>query len=307
MLTILIYVLILWGVIALAWLVAWWLKRRGAAMSGQFTNIVLFIGFLFGFLLTTLQVFATNHYSDARSQAQSEPTSLVTMYDDLGVFPPQVRTTGHRVIICYMWSVAEGDWKAQERGDTQESPDTVVWGDRLRSFRNALPQGSPATQVVSTDLSNADTSRQQLLFLAQPQIPAILWAIVFISGGLLIFLQISDSQSQRKIIRRTVLAAVTVLITVEVASLAVLDRPFSPIARIQPSAMTDAIALLEAGRPGQPSPHDCGLSATTSSYRLRTHAGSPSGAGGSSHTSGRRSAGRRSRPRPARPAAGRRG
>ena len=52
MLATLIYILILWGIIALAWLVAWWLKRRGAAMSGQFTNIVLFVGFLFGFLLT---------------------------------------------------------------------------------------------------------------------------------------------------------------------------------------------------------------------------------------------------------------
>jgi hypothetical protein len=70
---------------------------------------------------------------------------------------------------------------------------------------------------------------------------------------------------------------VTVLMTVEVASIAVLDHPFSPVARIQPSAMTDAIALLEAGRPGEPSQHDCGLSATTSSYRVRTHAGPPSG------------------------------
>jgi hypothetical protein len=268
MLAILIYVLILWGIIALAWLVAWWLKRRGAAMSGQFTNIVLFVGFLFGFLLTTLQVFATNHYSEARSQAESEPTSLVTMYDDLGTFPPHVRATGHRTIICYMWSVAEGDWKAQERGDTQESPATVAWGDRLRNFRNALPQASPATQEVSTDLSNADNARQQLLFLAQPQIPAILWAIVFLSSGILIFLQVSDSQSQRKIIRRTIVTAVIVLMTVEVASLAVLDRPFSPIARIQPNAMTDAIALLEAGRTAQPTPHDCGLPATTTSYRL---------------------------------------
>ncbi len=185
MLAILIYVLILWGIIVLAWLVAWWLKRRGAAMSGQFTNIVLFVGFLFGFLLTTLQVFATNHYSEARSQAQSEPTSLVTMYDDLGTFPAHVRATGHRTIICYMWSVAEGDWKAQERGDAQESPATVAWGDRLRNFRNALPQDSPATQEISADLSNADNARQQLLFLAQPQIPAILWAIVFLSSGML--------------------------------------------------------------------------------------------------------------------------
>jgi hypothetical protein len=261
MLTIVIYVLILWGIIALAWLVAWWLERRRAATSGQFTNIVLFVAFLFGFLLTTLQVFATNHYSSARSEAQSEPTSLVAMYDDLGTFPAHTRATGHRVIICYMWSVAEADWKAQERGDLQESPAAAAWGDRLRNFRNALPQDSPATPQVGADLSNADNARQQLLFLAQPQIPAILWAVVFVSAGLLMFFQISDSQAQRKIIRRIVLAALTALITLEVASLAVLDRPFSPIARIQPSAMTDAIALLEAGRTGLPTPRDCGLPA----------------------------------------------
>jgi hypothetical protein len=277
MLTIVIYVLILWGIIALAWLAAWWLKRRKAAMAGQFTNIVLFVGFLFGFLLTTLQIFATNHYSEARSQAEAEPTSLVTMYDDLGVFPAKVRATGHRVIICYMWSVAEGDWKAQEREENQEVPDTVAWGDRLRNFRNTLPQDSPAAQRVAADVSTADTTRQQLLFLAQPQIPAVLWVIVFVSSGLLFFLQVSDSQGQRKIIRRTVLIAVTVLMTVEVASIAVLDHPFSPIARIHPSAMTDAIALLEAGRPGEPAQRDCGLSAAVSSHRVRTRAGSPSG------------------------------
>lgn len=267
MLTVLIYVLILWGIIALAWLGAWWLRRRGPDTSGQFTNTAVFVGFLFGFLLTTLQVFATNHYSDTRSQAQSEPTSLVTMYDDLGVFPPHVSATGRRDVICYMWSVADGDWKAQERGDTQESRDAVVWGDRLRSFRNTLPQDSPATQAgysrVSTDLTNAGTARQQLLFLAQPQIPAILWVVVFVSGGLLIFLQVSDSQSQGKIARRSMLTAVIVLMTLEVASLAVLDRPFSPVARIQPTAMTTAIGLLEAGRTGQPTPQDCARLATT--------------------------------------------
>src|SRR6185437_4369063 len=121
MLTVLKYVLILWGIIALAWLGALWLKRRGPDTAGQFTNIVVFVGLLFGFLLTTLQVFATNHYTEARTQAQDEPTSLVTMYDDLAVFRPHVRTKGERTLICYMWSVAESDWKAQERGDTQES------------------------------------------------------------------------------------------------------------------------------------------------------------------------------------------
>jgi hypothetical protein len=51
--------------------------------------------------------------------------------------------------------------------------------------------------------------------------------------------------------------------TLEVASLAVLDRPFSPVARIQPTAMTTAIGLLEAGRTGQPTPQDCDRLAMT--------------------------------------------
>ena len=258
MLIVLKYVLILWGVIALAWLGAWWLKRRGAAESGQFTNIVVFVGFLFGFLLTTLQVFATNHYADARSQAQAEPTSLVTMYDDLAVFPPHVRGKGERTLICYMWSVAEADWKAQERGDTQESSDALVWGGRLRGFRNRLPQDPPAAQRISADVASAGTARQQLLFLARPQIPAILWVVVFVSGGLLIFLQVSDAP-QGKIVWRTTLIAVIVVMTLEVTSLAVLDRPFSPIARIKPTAMTDAIGLLTAGRTDLPTMHECGL------------------------------------------------
>jgi hypothetical protein len=259
MLSVLTYVLILWAIIALAWLGAWWLKRRGTAEAGQFTNIVVFVGFLFGFLLTTLQVFATNHYSDARSEAQAEPTSLVTMYDDLGGFPSHARRRGERILICYMWSVAASDWKAQERGDTQESSDALVWGGRLRSFRNRLPQDDPETQRVSVDVANAGNARQQLLFLARPQIPAILWVVVFVSGGLLIFLQVSDANSQRKIVWRATLIAVIVVMTLEVASLAVLDRPFSPVARIHPSAMTDAIGLLTAGRNDLPTLRECNL------------------------------------------------
>ena len=270
MFAVLKYVLILWGVIALGWVVAWGLRKwRGDATSGQFTNIVLFVGFIFGFLLTTLQVFATNHYSDARNQAQSEPTTLVAMYDDLGVFPAPASTAARHDLVCYMRSVVERDWKAQEREDTQEAPDTVVRGDRLRSLRNTLPQDSPVEQAayqrVSQDLADAGTARQKLLFDAQPQVPTVLWVLVFVSAALLFFLLVSDSQSQRKIVRRIVLVAVTLLLTVEVASLAAVDRPFSPIARVEPNAMTDALALLEAGHHGEPVFRDCGPPATINS------------------------------------------
>jgi Protein of unknown function (DUF4239) len=263
------YVLILWGVIALGWLGAWWLKRlRGDVTSGQFTNIVLFVGFIFGFLLTTLQVLRSNHYSDARNQAQFEPTALVAMFDDLDAFPPDVSATARHDLICYMRSVVQQDWKAQEQGRTQEAPDTVARGDRLRRLRYTLPQDSPAEQVayqqVSQALTDAGTVRQKLLFDAQPQVPTIPWVLVFVSSTVLFFLLVSDSQSQPPIVRRTVLAAVAVLMTAEVFSLAAIDYPFSPVARVEDNAMTEALVLLEAGRHGDPTFQDCGPLATAS-------------------------------------------
>jgi hypothetical protein len=263
------YVLILWGVIALGWLGAWLLKRwRGDVTSGQFTNIVLFVGFIFGFLLTTLQVLGSNHYSDARNQAQFEPTTLVAMFDDLGAFPPDVSATARHDLVCYMRSIEEQDWKAQEERRTQEAPDTVARGDSLRQLRYTLPQDSPAEQVayqqVSQALADAGTVRQKLLFDAQPQVPAILWVLVFISSIVLFFLLVSDSQGQRPIVRRTVLIAVAVLMTAEVFSLAAIDYPYSPVARVDASAMTEALTLLEAGRQGDPAFQSCGPPATAS-------------------------------------------
>ena len=123
----------------------------------------------------------------------------------------------------------------------------------------SFPRTRPQTQRVSADVASAGNARQQLLFLARPQIPAILWVVVFVSGGLLIFLQVSDAHSQGKIVWRTMLIAVIVVMTLEVASLAVLDRPFSPIAGIQPTAMTDAIGLLTACRTDLPTMHECAL------------------------------------------------
>jgi hypothetical protein len=260
MFTVLIYVLILWGVIVLAWLGAWLQRRHAAHEPGQLRNVALFIGFLFGFLLSALQVFATNHYSDARTQAQAEPTSLVTLYDHLAVLPPHARTRGEGTLVCYMWSVAKADWKAQERGATLESAYALEWGGRLRYFSNELPQDTPAAQRISTDVTAAGSARQQLLFLARPQIPPILWIVVFVSGGVLIFLQVSDAPAG-KIVSRTMLVAVIVVMTLEVASLAILDRPFSPIGGIKPTAMTDAIGLLTAGRTDLPTWHDCVLQA----------------------------------------------
>lgn len=268
MLTILNYLLILWGVIAVACLVGWWLaKRRGEeATSGEFTDGIVFVGLSVGLLLSLLQVFAADHYSSARSEAQSEATTLVAMYDNLGIFPPQVATPAQHDLVCYMRSVVGRDWQAQEREDVNEAPDTLARGDRVRSVRTTISPASPQTQAaysrIAQEVGDAGTSRQKLIFLAEPQIPTVLWAVVFVGVGVLMCLLVSEVQTRQRIIRLAVLIPVILLMSVGVGALATLDHPFSPIARVEPRALTSALALLEAGRHGDPQFADCGPAMT---------------------------------------------
>jgi hypothetical protein len=269
-LTVLKYPLILWGVFVLGSLAAWGLGRRhGEVKSGEFVVAVSFTGIAFAFLLSLLQVFVVDHYSNARDEAQSEATEVVAMYDDLGAFPPQVAIPAQHDVVCYMRSVVARDWKAQDRGDINEAPDTVVRGDRVRSLRTTLQPPTPAAQAAyqrfSVNVADAGTARQKLLFLAQPELPTILWVLVFVSAGVLMYLIVSEFQTRPRIIRVSVLAPVILLMTVGIGSLAALDHPFSAPARVEPAAMTQALALLEAGRHSEPQFGDCGPPATLTS------------------------------------------
>jgi Protein of unknown function (DUF4239) len=261
--TLLKYLLILWAILALGWLAAWWVgKRRGKPESGDFTDALMFVGFSFGLLLSLLQVFVTNHYTDARTQAETEATTLAAMYDDLGLYPPPVRTAAQHEVVCYMRSVVDRDWKVQERSGAEEEPDTVVRGDRLRRLRATLPLASPRAQSaygrITQEVGDAGSARQQLLYLARSQIPPVLWALVFVSAGIVMFLIVSEFRARRSVIRHAVLVAVLVLLTFEIGSLATLDHPFGPVARIDPGSLTRALTLLEAGRSGDPALADCG-------------------------------------------------
>jgi hypothetical protein len=253
-------------VIALGWLGAWLLgKRRKDPQKGDFSEAVMFVGFSFGILLALLQVFATQHYSDARSQAQSEATTLVAMYDDMTVFPAQVRNSARHDLVCYMRSVINQDWRAQDRDSPNQAADTVVRGDRLLSLRNTLPTTTQREQVaygrVAQQIGDAGAARQQLLFLATPQVPTVLWVLVFVTAAALIFLVVSEFRSRSRLIQRAVLVAVILVLTFEVGSMTVLDHPFDPVARIQPTALKRGLALLEARRQGEREFSSCGAAA----------------------------------------------
>ena len=148
-----VHVLILWGVFdAAATLAVVLHKRRRAAESPEFQSALTFVGASYGLLLGLLVVFAVGHYNDVQSEAQREASSLVSLYDTTGVYPPQtsdhVRSTRPDLLHA---SVAEDEWPSMANGNELEAPRTLRFGDQVRADVRNLPV-STLNRVQPTDV-----------------------------------------------------------------------------------------------------------------------------------------------------------
>ena len=248
----LVHLLIVWGLIAAA--VALSIVVHGRRDSDEdppdFRVVLGFVGSAYGLLLGLLVVFAVGHYSDARHKAQEEATSLVALHDAVAVYPRETRAPVRRDLLCYMNSIVVDDWPSMERGTSTEAPRTLAWGDQLRAATHDLPltndQERAAYGRAVGFVTDAGKARQQLLFFTEPEIPTALWIVIYV-GVFLMVLLIAMHYTDNPQGRLTALASMTLLLTVVVAVLSMLDRPFGPGVRVQPNEMRQAIALLSAG------------------------------------------------------------
>jgi hypothetical protein len=245
---VIVHGLILWGVIGTAGALAVVVNRRHKPdAEPEYQSALGFVGSAYGLLLGLLVVFAVGHYNDVRNVSQQEASSLVSLYDAVGVYPPPTRDHVRHDVLCYMRSVANNEWPSMERGNQLEAPRTLGLGDRLRAEIHALPdsnstQGS-AYGRASTLISDAGSSRERLLFLAVPEIPPALWVVIYV-GAFLVFFLLAGHYTSRPAGRSWALGSVAVLMTVVVLVLSMLDLPFGIGVRVNPDQMRHAISLV---------------------------------------------------------------
>ena len=249
------HVLILWGVIGAAAAVAVVVhRRRSPEEAPEYQSVLSFVGAAYGLLLGLLVVFAVGHYNDVRHEAQMEATSLVAVFDTVDVYPPETSDHIQHDLVCYMRSIADNDWPSMQRGSQLESPRALTLGDRFRGDLRALPTDGPAQTSAygraATLVTDADQSRQRLLFLTAPEIPTALWVVIYV-GAFLVFLLLAVHYAARQGGLLLVLGAVAVLMTVVIAVLGMLDQPFGVGIRVHPDQMRQAIQLLLTGNTDQ--------------------------------------------------------
>jgi hypothetical protein len=137
-----------------------------------------------------------------------------------------------------------------EHGSRFEDPRTLAYGDRVRDEIRELPLDNDRQRAAfgraASQISDASASRQQLLFFTEPEVPTILWVLIYVGAFLLVFL-LGTHYADRPRGRFTALGSAATLLTVVVVVLTLLDNPFDFGARVQPHSMRDAIDLVSVG------------------------------------------------------------
>ena len=238
-------------------------KSNKESSKGELTRLgetVGFVGGAAGILLGLLLVFAVQHYADAQDAARAEAVNNAKLFYSLGSFNESESIDTRQTLLCYMESVTAEDWKATAAGDVTGAENTTAWTKELRSkiLNLTLEDEKQSTGyfILVEHNDNIPELRQFRLLIAQPQIPGIVWFVIYLASfvlSALLALQLAD----RKYLGRVSISATYVILGVTVAALGVLDHPFAEgVASLQPVAMQGTIQTLQDSYP-EAIPSDC--------------------------------------------------
>jgi hypothetical protein len=250
---ILLHVLILWGVIAATLGTLWVLSRLGVSLKAlPYAGVFGFIGAAFGIVIGLTTFFASQHYAAVRTAAQDEATNVAEVVAMSGAFPTEAQSSIRSQSYCYVTDVIDDEWPRMRNGDEQGSPQV---DGRARGLYEALLRvGQPSPPEPTTWYSNAVSSaldashnrHERLLLGAKAQIPAAMWALIYVGAALMVlFAFFFHKDSRAQLVWMTV--AVVAMLTVLVGVLAGLDHPTRGPFGVGPDAMrTEQAHLTEA-------------------------------------------------------------
>ena len=253
---------ILIACIAGGWILGRVLSRRARARSAEepeadagveLTDALGFVGAAFGIILGLLLVFAVQHYNDARATAREEATNAVALFHAAGPFPADKRDAVRRDVICTMRSISSADWNAAHDLNPTGSPTTSSWLQHLQSTTGSLPVDTPSQsmshEILVSEYIELVKNRQLLIVYAQPEIPTVIWLVIFACMFAFILLLVMHLADRRRLALISVLTSAVVLVVI-VGSLTDLDYPFDGIAGgLSPTAMQTSLTTLQTEFP----------------------------------------------------------
>jgi hypothetical protein len=191
-----------------------------------------FVGGAAAFLLGVLMLASLDHYNGTKAIVSNEAIAYSGAFASTDGLPDASRRTIQRDLICLMRSVSTNSWAAAEAGDLAGSDNTHAWRRRASADANATVTQTKSQEVsldnLKSRLISASEIGQQRLLATESDLPLALWILVFASIFVLttILTGLLAAHPSRTL-AVTALAAVFVVSTTMLWTLATFDKPFT--------------------------------------------------------------------------------
>ncbi len=232
----LIEILVIQAAVLAAGIALGWLARRvvvrsdGArAQVGGIGESLAFVGGTLGILLGLLLVFSVDHFSAAQQSVRDETGAAVIVFNAAETFAADERDAVQRNLTCYLRSVIADDWADQRVGKLNGDDEAHTWAARVQASVAGLSQsttGQATTHQFAIEHQLLmDQARQSRLQLGTPEIPPLIWLVIFASSFAFVAL-LAFSLSANWPVRLLAAISVSLVVLVSIGTLYELDRPY---------------------------------------------------------------------------------
>jgi Protein of unknown function (DUF4239) len=168
------------------------------------------------------------------------------IYRLAGRFPEPERSRVRGAAVSYAKGVVEDEWPALKQGQPSPRVETL-----LHELRRSVQGFEPHTKAEDVlyaaalaELDELEENREFRLLTVTEGIPYILWVVLVVGGTLTIaFTYLFGMESTP--LHAVAVAALTILVSLILYAIGVLDYPFNSSVRVQPDAFEDVLRAIE--------------------------------------------------------------
>jgi hypothetical protein len=198
-------------------------------------------------VLVAFVVFVTwNEYDNARGNVDLEASELADLYNTSKAFPDSTKKLVDAALIEYIENVTGDEWKLLEEGELSVKARKSIeklWIIYSSIDVNKLPN-IPVYQESLKHLNDLGEKRRTRIFDSRDNIPGIMWAALLFGGVMCVIFTYFFS-TRRFMPQLIMTSALTVLNTLILYMIFVLDHPFRGSMKITPEAFDYVLNLVK--------------------------------------------------------------
>jgi hypothetical protein len=163
-----------------------WLVAGSPKHNDVVSYFVAAIGVLYGLALGLIAVATWQNFSDLDSLVAKEASALAGLYRDLDGYPGPFRARVEEMLRDYTRFVIQKEWPAHRQGVKLEAGTRLLddFENEVMGFEPTKEREKIAHAEVLRSLDTVVEQRRLRLQAVDTGLPASLWAVVLIGGGL---------------------------------------------------------------------------------------------------------------------------